>query len=1202
MRSCSSCGSEVLESATFCPTCGAPLARPCPACGSPVSPSALFCPTCGTALAPGGPAREEERKLVTVLFADVTGSTALGERLDPERLRALLTAYFAAMSAVIESWGGTVEKFIGDAIMAAFGVPIVREDDPERALRAGLDMLSRLDDLNRDFEQRHGVTLQIRIGINTGDVIAPVGGPVEQMIVSGDAVNVAARLEQSAEPDTVLVGERTYLATRNAFRFEPPVAMELKGKAGAVSAWRLVEALPETTRGVPGLRSEMVGRDRELDALLSLLAEAAETRRPRLVRVSGPAGIGKSRLVQEFLRAASDKYPELTVLSGRCLAVGHGITYWALGEILRGATGIGLDDPADVAAEKLRSGVRPLLYGLDLRSEDIEQTVFALAFTAGLLLPDNPLDGMEPRAVADELSRAWPRFATAYASTGPAVFAVEDLHWAEDQLLDMLERLLARSSGALLLLTTARPEFSDTHAQFASGRDDASSISLRPLTEQQSTQLVEGLLTVADLPSSLREEMLAKAEGNPFFLEEIIRRLIDEGAIAREGDRWRATDLARGIVLPDTVHALLAARIDALPREEKRALQEAAVVGRVFWEQPVTRAIGNGGVSDALLRLERRGLVFAHSTSSIVGQVEFAFKHALVRDVAYASLPKSRRARAHAEHGAWIEELAGERVDEFAELIAHHYWTAVAGEDADLAWGDDLVSRGEIGRKAYQALLRAGVMAKKRGGFVKAVELHEQALELAQSDRDRVGALEELGDDHASIYHGDEAVDAYRRAIALLRDEGSQPDDLARICSKAARMIVGKGGAFRVQPDPAEADELIATGLRSVRDVKTRAWLLILFGTCAMYWRSFVVTPGQAGDPLPLDERIRTAEEGLALAEQIGQADLHSSALLHVGELYESRGSYRLTVEVSRRQLGLVDRVSSPTDRALLLFEVSVRLSDLASEYEEALQLARRSYDVAKGLSAHDLMHSTHAQIIALYRLGRWTGLLPVLEEHMSVFDQERDVLCFAVRGAPFVGALALAHRGDSDRALALAEIARVDPERSRIGLDTLYAGVLIACGDMDAGRAMAESAFSRDRAANKTEPWDRPLLGVIEARVATKDFAGLRDILPLGRRLDEIPFVHTVCDRAEGLVLADAGDTASGVALIRAALRGFEAIRDPFESARTREMLAGLIPVEDREALLADALAAYEGIGARPHAERVRRELEGDRPEGGAR
>jgi class 3 adenylate cyclase/tetratricopeptide (TPR) repeat protein len=1166
-----------------------------------VAPSARFCPTCGATLAPGGPAREEERKLVTVLFADVTGSTALGERLDPERLRALLTAYFAAMSAMIESWGGTVEKFIGDAIMAVFGVPILREDDPERALRAGLDMLSRLEDLNRDFEQRHGVRLQIRIGVNTGDVIAPVGGPVEQMIVSGDAVNVAARLEQAAEPGTVLAGERTYLATRNAFRFEPPVALELKGKAGTVAAWRLVEPLSEATRGVPGLRSEMVGRDRELDALMALLAEAAETGRPRLVGVSGPAGIGKSRLVQEFLRAASARHPELTVLRGRCLAVGHGITYWALGEILRGATGIGLDDPADVAGEKLRTVIRPLLSRLGLPREEIEQTVFALAFTAGLLLPDNPLAGMEPRAVADELSRAWPRFATAYASTGPAVFAVEDLHWAEDQLLDMLERLLARSSGPLLLLTTARPEFSDSHAQFASGREDASSISLRPLTEQQSAQLVEGLLVVADLPPSLREEMLAKAEGNPFFLEEIIRRLIDEGAIAREDDRWRATDLARGIVLPDTVHALLAARIDALPREEKRVLQEAAVVGRVFWEQPVTRAIGNGAVSDALLRLERRGLVFAHSTSSIAGQVEFAFKHALVRDVAYASLPKSRRARAHAEHGAWIEELAGERVDEFAELIAHHYRTAAAGEDADLAWADDLVGRETIGQKAYEALLRAGVTAKKRGGFLKAVELHEQALELARTDRDRVRALEELGDDHASGYHGDEAVDAYTRAIALLQDGGGEPDDLARICSKAARMIVGKAGAFRVQRDPPEADELIGLGLRSVRDPDTRAWLLVLFGYCATYWRSFpVVAVGGATDLFSLDERITTAEEGLALAEEIGNADLQSYGSGLVSELYQSRGSYRLAVETSRRQLRFVDRVRSATDRAGLLFDVSVRLSDLASEHEEALELARRSYDEAKRLSAHDLMHATYAQIIALYRLGRWADLLPLLDEHLSVFDQERDVLCFAVRGAPFVGAIVLAHRGDSHRAITIAEMARGDPERSRIGLDSLHAGVLIACGDLDGGRAIAESAFARHRAAGETEPWDRPLLGVIEARVASEDFAGLGSVLPLARRLDEIPFVHAVCDRAEGLVLAAAGDTAAATALLRSALQGFEAIRDPFESARTRETLAGLIEVEDRGAFLAAALAAYEELGARPHADRVRAELEGDPPEGG--
>lgn len=279
----------------------------------------------------------------------------------------------------------------------------------------------------------------------------------------------------------------------------------------------------------------MVGRDRELEALTSLFEESIETNRPRLVTVFGPAGIGKSRLVQEFVRLASSLRPEAAVLRGRCLSAGHGITYWALGEILRAACGIALDDSVDEAEQKLRSGLSEILSALDLREDELVQTMFGLATTAGISLQDNPLERMEPRAVADEIGRAWPRFASAYASRAPLVIAVEDLHWAGEQLLDMLKRILARSSGPLVLVATARPEFAQSHPGFVAGREDASSISLRPLTPEQGVRLIEGLLTIADIPGELREDLFAKAEGNPFFLEEIIRRLIDEGALVREG-------------------------------------------------------------------------------------------------------------------------------------------------------------------------------------------------------------------------------------------------------------------------------------------------------------------------------------------------------------------------------------------------------------------------------------------------------------------------------------------------------------------------------------------------------------------------------------------------------------------------------------------------------------------------------------------
>jgi len=1157
----------------------------CPNCGKENPEGFRFCPHCAAPLA-GAAQVQEERKLVTVLFADVTGSTALGERLDPERLRSLLDTFFSAMAGIIESWGGTVEKFIGDAVMAVFGVPVVREDDAQRALRASLDMLARLEDLNREFDERHGVTVRIRIGVNTGEVIAPEGKPTGQMLVIGDAVNVAARLEQAAEPGTVLVGERTYVATRSAFRFDEPLALELKGKAEPVSVRRLAGPLPESVRGVPGLRSAMVGRDRELDTLLSMLDEAIESRRPRLVVVNGPAGIGKSRLVQEFVEKVPTLHPETVVLRGRCPAAGRGITYWALGEILRSACGVALDDPVQVASDKLRARVREILSALPLREPEVEHTVFALATTARIQLPDNPLERIEPRAVADELSQAWPRFASAFAARAPTILVIEDLHWAEDRLLEMLERVLARSSGPLVLVTTARPQFAEARPAFAAGREDVASISLRPLTGDQSGELMDGLLAVADLPEDLREEMLAKAEGNPFFLEEIVRRLIDEGALVQEGDRWRATEAARGVALPDTIHGLLAARIDALPREEKRALQEAAVVGKVFWEEPVARSLPEGEVSSALLGLERKGLIFVRPTSTIAGQVEFAFKHALVRDVAYASLPLARRARAHAEHAAWIEQLAGDRVEEFAERLAHHYATAVAEEAADLAWATDPVAREAVTARASAALLLAGNVARRRFAIDTAVDLHQQALTLAASEAQRARALEEMGDDHAAAFHGDEALEAYQGALDIVRKVPEASEVRARLCRKAARMSAEKSGTFRRQPDPAAVEALVREGLEVASDREERGWLLGVLGTCAIYWRSFA-----GHDPVRLQERIDATQEALAIGDALGVPELLTLAARTLSELYGSLGSYQLAVDTSRRQLAVVDQIDSPAEQALIFFEVANTLMDLAGAYAEGLDLGRRSYELGRTMSPHELMHGTFCLMNGLYHLGSWPETLTFLDEHVAAFRLEGKVRCYAVQGGPLLGAITLVNRGELERAHEIAAMVPLDP-RPRSRFEGLHARFALEAGDPETARRLAHEAMDR------TEYWRAPeaVHTLLDALAAQRDWPGLDEFIGrIGTLADDIPPIRAARDRAQGLLRAEAGDTKGARTSLGRAVDRFEGLSMVLDAARTREALAAVVPPDEGSVLLRQALGTYERLGAKPHATRVRAGLGAD-------
>src|SRR5205807_5092726 len=336
----------------------------------------------------------------------------------------------------------------------------------------------------------------------------------------------------------------------------------------------------------------------------------------------------------------------------------------------------------------------------------IDHTLHALAFTAGIAIPGNPLDTIRPVAVDNELSMAWPRFISAYATAGPVILIIEDLHWAGDRLVAMMDRLLVRCTGPVLLVTTARPELRKAHPEFGEGGDAVAVLALRALTTQQSTTLLGEILEGSEVPETLRRDLVATADGNPLFLEEIIRRLVDGGILVRQGADWRVTGTLPA-TLPDSVLAVLGARIDALAPAHKRALQEAAVIGRVFWEEPVRRATAYADLMSSLLALEAKGLVSVHPTSAIAGELEFIFKHALVRDVAYASLPRIRRARAHAEAAGWLEQIAGDRSEELTELIAQHYRTALLGEDSDLAWTDDPNARAALRTRAFAALLAA---------------------------------------------------------------------------------------------------------------------------------------------------------------------------------------------------------------------------------------------------------------------------------------------------------------------------------------------------------------------------------------------------------------------------------------------------------------------------------------------------------------
>ena len=520
----------------------------------------------------------EERRVVTVLFADLAGSTALGERIDPEDLRTIQGELFELVDAEVERFGGVSEKFVGDAVMAVFGVPAVHDDDAERGVRAALGARARFPSLAERVRQQHGLEIGLRIGVNTGEVVAGREAAARgELMVSGDAVNVAARLQQRADPGQVLVGERTRAATRRAVRFAGIGTRAERGKDAPVAAWAALAVVAEPgARGLEGLSAPLIGRDDELEVLRALTARVQRERAPQLVTLLGSAGVGKSRLLSEF----AEQLPDAQLLQGRCLPYGDGVTYWPLAEAAKGYAGILDSDSADEALEKIAVALGALV-----PAGHHAAVVEAVAWTIGLQLP--PAERESGAGVRARLLDAWRRFLSGLGRDRLTVLTIEDVHWASQPLLDLLEQLVETlDDTASLTVCTARPEFLDARAAWGAGVRNATSLSLAPLQIAESEELVEALLGADRFPAEVTTRIVARAEGNPFYVEEILQMLIDRGVLVRANGDWTAAALD-DVDLPDTVHAVIAARIDLLEADSREALRRCSVMGRVFWPPAV---------------------------------------------------------------------------------------------------------------------------------------------------------------------------------------------------------------------------------------------------------------------------------------------------------------------------------------------------------------------------------------------------------------------------------------------------------------------------------------------------------------------------------------------------------------------------------------------------------------------------------------
>jgi class 3 adenylate cyclase len=687
MTACLQCGEENPDRARFCLACGAQLDE----------------------LRSSG----EVRKTVTVLFADVKDSTPLGERLDPEAARGVMNRFFADVRGVIERHGGTVEKFIGDAVMAVFGTPTVHEDDPLRAVRAATEMRTAVGELNGELEERWGIHLSIRTGINTGMVVA--GDPAtRQTFVTGDAVNVGARLETAAEPGEILIGDATYRLVRDAVLVEPLEPLAMKGKEEPMTAWRVLGVVSGAAPVARRLDSPLVGRDRELDMLRHAFERVAADGKCQLVTILGAAGAGKSRLTVELLREINEK---ATVLVGRCLPYGEGITFWPVVEIVKRAGGLG---PALSAGETRRR-----IASIVSDDSEAELIVDRLGGLVGL---GSGAGGM------DELFWAVRRLLQALARNRPVVVAFEDVHWGEQTFLDLVDHIVDWAPDSrILVVCLARPELLEERPSWAGGKLNVTTLLLEPLGDETCGALIENLLDRTEVADDVKQRIARTAEGNPLFVEELLAMLIDDGALRREDGHWvAATDLST-LAVPPTIQALFESRLDRLDSDERAILERAAVAGRVFSQRAVrvlTPEHERSLVGKRLDGLERKQLIRPHETD-FAREGTYRFRHSLIRDAAYAQLAKAARAELHERFADWLEGSGEPRTAEQEEIIgfhleqAHRYRSELGEPEADA-----------LGRRATSRLASAGRKALARGDSPGAVALLTRAVLLLRDDDD----------------------------------------------------------------------------------------------------------------------------------------------------------------------------------------------------------------------------------------------------------------------------------------------------------------------------------------------------------------------------------------------------------------------------------------------------------------------------------
>jgi class 3 adenylate cyclase/tetratricopeptide (TPR) repeat protein len=1158
---CTSCGTVNPDGARFCNNCGSSLAASCPSCGAPVVSGARFCNACGAPQAaqeaPAArvaaatrptpdaaiPARqpEAERRLVSVLFADLVGYTTLAEARDAEEVRELLTRYFDLASGIVARYGGVVEKFIGDAVMAVWGAPVATEVDAERAVRAALDLVDEVRSL--------APGLQARAGVLTGEAAVTLGA-TNQGMVAGDLVNTASRLQGVAPPGSVLVGEATQRAAAAAIVFEPAGDQLLKGKQAPVAAWRAIRVVAE--RGGKGrsdtLEAPFTGRDYELRLLKDLFHDTVRDRRVRLVSLMGPAGIGKSRLAWEFLKYIDGLLDWVWWHSGRSPAYGQGLTFWALTEMVRARCRLVEHDDEATTRRRVQET-------LDEHFPDPAERAWIEPAILALL----GVGGAPTRS--EELFTAWRTFFERLAASDPVVMVFEDLHWADPGTLDFIDHLLDWSRGLpIYVVTLARPELLERRPAWGAGKRDFTSLSLEPLPPAAMEELISGL--IPDLPAEAVRAVVTRAEGIPLYAVETVRMLVAEGRLElRDGHYAPVGDLG-SLSVPETLTALILARLDALDPDDRALVQDAAVLGTSFTPAALAAVSGRdqAELESRLRDLTRRELFRLDTDPRSSERGQFAFVQALIREVAYNTLAKRDRKVRHLAAARYFERTGGE---ELAGALAAHYLAAHAsspeGEEADA-----------LASQARLALVSAAARASALAAHAQALGYLEQALTVAEHDSDRSSIHGKALDAAMSLGRYEEAERHGTEALRIARGSGDR--EAAALALNDLAMAVYR--ASHVE----RAQELLEAGDAEFGDLFPAPALLLLEASLAR-------VVGHAGDPrraLAITERVLEAAELADAKDVVVQAlGIRGSSLCDIGRTYEGLA----LIEATQR---LAESIG---DQFQALRALGQRGAYLGGDPRAALEAEREALELARRMGRHiEIMVSTSNAAEDAIRTGEWTWAREVLDR---LLDQDLSPLDRAqVLGTRMWLRAATGEDPDAD----LVEMERLLAGDSGIAPQIIRAdarsAVAFARGDL----AVAASESHRTAALS---PLNAPYVLPRAARAALWQHdraAAAADLSAF-----EATGVHGPASLAwrltirAGIAALD-GATSDAAALYRQALEAWREMGLPWDLALTAIDMAELLGPEDPEvrAIAPEARGILEGVGAKPYVARLDAALAG--------